>query len=140
MTTPPNGATASPPPVLTRVVSNPVFNDRDEPITWAVRAPHPFVPETYTVVRMFIDLGGVEIYSLANDGKSGMRNIIPTSKIRFTEEAMGFDVFKEELEAAMYAGAPVGPLSAADDDDDDDDDDEPEPELDEPDAPTPITS
>ena len=127
MTSPPNGTTVSSPPVLTRVVSNPVFNDRDEPITWAVRAPHPFVPETYTVVRMFIDLGGVEIYSLASDGKSGMRNIIPTSKIRFTEEAMGFDVFKEELEAAMYAGAPVGPLSA-DDDDDDDDNDESEPE------------
>lgn len=124
MTTPP----VSSPPVLTRVVSNPVFNDRDEPITWAVRAPHPFVPDEYTVVRMFIDLGGVEIYSLAKDGRSGMRNIIPTSKVRFTEEAMGFDVFKEELEAAMYAGAPVGPLSADDDDDDDEDEGESEPE------------
>jgi hypothetical protein len=128
MTMPSNGATTSPPPVLTRVVSNPVFNDRDEPITWAVGAPHPFVPETYKVIRMFIDLGGVEIYSLSADGKSGMRNIIPTSKIRFTEEAMGFDVFKEEIEAAMYSGAPVGPLSADDDDDDDDDDEPGEPE------------
>ena len=135
MTTPPNGATTSPPPVLTRVVSNPIFSDREEPITWSVRVAHPLIPE-YTIVRMFIDLGGVEIYSLANDGKSGMRNIIPTSKIRFIEEAMGFDVFKEELEAAMYAGAPVGPLSADDDDDDDDEPEEPE----EPEAPAPITS
>ena len=120
MTTPPNGATVSPPPALTRVVSNPIFSDRDEPITWAVRTPHPII-DTYMVVRMFADLGGVEIYSLSTDGKSGMRNTIPTSKIRLVEEAMPFDVFKEELEAAMYSGAPVGPLSAADDDDDDDD-------------------
>jgi hypothetical protein len=130
MTTPPNGATTSPPPALTRVVSNPIFSDRDEPITWAVRTLHPII-DTYTVVRMFADLGGVEIYSLSTDGKSGMRNTIPTSKIRLIEEAMPFDVFKEELEAAMYASAPVGPLSA---DDDDDDDDEPEPE--EPETPT----
>jgi hypothetical protein len=134
-----------PAPMLTRVVSNPIFSDLEEAITWAVGQPHPLVPDAYKVIRMFIDLGGVEIYSMSLDGKNGMRNIIPTSKIRFTEEAMPLGVFGEELYAAEAEGAPVGPLSAGDGDDDDDGDDEPEPDLDEPEAassngPAPITS
>jgi hypothetical protein len=76
---------------------------------------------------MFVDLGGVEIYSMSIDGKNGMRNIIPTSKIRFTEEAMPLNVFGEELYAAEFAAAPVGPL-AVDNDDDDDEDDNDDPE------------
>jgi hypothetical protein len=124
-------------PILTRVVSNPIFSDREEAITWAVGQPHPLVPDAYKVIRMFIDLGGVEIYSLSLDGKNGMRNTIPTGKIRFTEEAMPLNVFGEELYAAESEGAPVGPLSAGDSDDDDDDDDEPEPENDESDTPAP---
>jgi len=119
-------ATQIPAPVLNRVVSDPILSDRGESIIWAINAPHPLVPELYRVIRMFIDSGSVEIYSLSSDGKNGMRNIIPTSKIRLTEEAMQLVVFGEELYAAEFAGAPVGPLAA--DSDDDDDDDEPEPD------------
>jgi hypothetical protein len=123
-------------PILTRVVSNPIFNDREDAITWAINAPHPLVP-AYKLIRMFIDLGGVEIYSLSLDGRSGMRNIIPTDKIRFIEEAMPVPVFGEELYAAESAAAPVGPLSvdSGDDDEDDDGGDEPESDQDEPTGP-----
>lgn len=121
-------------PMLTRVVSSPIFSERDAAITWGVGAPHPLVPETYKVIRMFVDRGGVEVYSVSNDGKSGMRNLIPMERVRFIEEAMPLDVFVEELDAAESAG----------DDDDDDDPDEPE-FLDEPETaptngPTPAAS
>lgn len=130
MTTPPNGATTSP-PTLKRVISDSILSEGGEPILWEIHAPYPLLPETYVVVRMFMDLGCVEIYSASIDGKNGIRNCIPTNKIRFTEESMGLSVFKEELDAAAYADAPVGPLSAPDDDGDNGD----EPESDEPEKP-----
>lgn len=106
-------------PMLTRVVSSPIFSDRDPAITWGIGAPHPLVPDTYKVIRMFVDRGGVEVYSVSSDGKNGMRNLIPMERVRFIEEAMPLDVFVDELDAAESAG--------------DDDDDEPdEPENDEP--------
>jgi hypothetical protein len=110
-------------PMLTRVVSSPIFSDREQAITWGIGAPHPLVPDTYKVIRMFVDRGGVEVYSVSADGKNGMRNLIPMERVRFIEEAMPLDVFVEELDAAESAG-------------DDDDDDEPEETefLDEPEA------
>jgi hypothetical protein len=122
-----------PAPMLTRVVSAPLFNSRDEAVTWTVGQAHPLL-DTYKVIRMFIDLGGVEIYS--SDGKNGVRHIIPSSMVRFAEEAMALNTFGEELYAAEAEGAPVGPLSAGDDDDDDDPDDEPDEPDDEPETPT----
>lgn len=139
MTTPngsPNNVVSLPapqPPMLTRVVSDPLFNDQPDALVWALGGPHPLVPDTYKVLRMFVDRGGVEIY--ATDGKSGMRNLIPTSKVRFTEEAMPLNIFAEELYAAEAAAAPVGPLSAEAEADDDDDDDEPGPDPDETEEP-----
>ena len=89
-------------PMLTRMVSNCLFpesNGKEVPTTWIVGQPHPLVPEM-KIVRMFVDRGGVEIYSVSGDGKTGMRNLVPMSWIRLTEEAMPLDVFIEELEAA----------------------------------------
>lgn len=130
-------------PMLTRVVSDPIFSQREEAMTWAIGAAHPLVPETYKVIRMFADRGGVEIYSVSSDGKNGMRNLIPTDKVRFIEEAMPLDVFGDELYAAEGAAAPVGPLSVESEDDDEPEpaepdflDDEPAPEN----GSTPITS
>lgn len=112
-------------PMITRVISNSLLPDDqgDKPITWVLGAPHPLVPDT-TVVRMFVDRGGVEIYSKPNDNKVGMRNLIPMSWIRLIEEAMPIHVFVEELAAA----------EADDDDDGDGDSDpaEPSPEHDVP--------
>lgn len=122
---------AAHPPILRRVVSDPIFNEQPEALVWTHLAPHPLAGP-YKVIRMFFDRGGVEIYSVSDDGKAGMRNCIPTSRIRFTEEAMPLDVFAGELNAAEFEAAPVGPLSveASDDDDEDDEDEtEPEPEL-----------
>lgn len=107
------------PPMLTRVVSEPIFNDREENLIWALGGPHPLGPDTYKVIRMFADRGGVEIY--LSDGKNGVRNIIPRDKVRFIEEAMPLDIFAEELYAAEAAAAPVGPLSVESEDDDEDD-------------------
>lgn len=109
-------------PMLTRMVSDPLFPDtkqqvmacphckqnlsiplpsadKQEPVTWIVGQPHPLVPDM-KVMRMFIDGGGVEVYSVSNDGKAGMRNLVPIGSVRLTEEAMPLDVFAEELAAA----------------------------------------
>ena len=77
---------SAPIPVLNRVVSDPIFNDQKEALVWTLKGPHPLVPETYVIVRMFIDRGGVEIYAMSKDGQKGMRNIVPTSRVRFIEE------------------------------------------------------
>jgi len=103
-------------PMLTRVVSNPIFSSdpkKDNPVTWTLGSPHPMIP-TVKVVRMFVDRGGVEIYSATDDGSAGMRNWIPDVQIRLTEEAMPMDVFVEELAAA----------EAGDDDDDEEEEEE----------------
>jgi hypothetical protein len=52
------------------------------------------------VMRMFIDRGGVEVYSVSGDGRTGVRNLVPMSMIRLIEEAMPLEVFIEELDAA----------------------------------------
>jgi hypothetical protein len=94
-------------PMLTRMISSALFpeNGREEPVTWVVGKPHPLVPDV-RVVRMFVDRGGVEVYSVTADGSSGMRNLIPMSRIRLIEEAMPLEVFIEEL-AAAEDDAPV---------------------------------
>jgi hypothetical protein len=88
-------------PMLTRMVSHALFaeNGKENPVTWVVTKPHPLVPEM-RVVRMFVDRGGVEIYSVSADGANGMRNLIPMTQIRLIEEAMPLDVFIDELAAA----------------------------------------
>lgn len=116
-------------PMLTRMVSNPIFPSgepvgKEEPITWILGKPHPFMPGM-EVMRMFVDRGGVEIYSVSSDRHSGTRNMIPMTQVRIIEEAMPLDVFIEELAAAEG------------DDDEPDDPDEPvDPETPEP-APAP---
>lgn len=107
-------------PVVTRMISNsllPNSEGKDEAITWVLGQPHPLSPDT-VVVRMFIDRGGVEVYSKPHDNRLGVRTLIPMSCVRLVEEAMPFHVFVEELTAAEQ------------DDDDDPDGDafgEPEP-------------
>lgn len=108
-------------PTITRVVSH--WRDpktAEEPIMWIVGQPHPLIGEGMTVVRMFVDDRGAEIYSCSKDGKSGMRNQIPGEFIRIVEEYMPPDVFVSELEAAE-AGPPG--------DDDDDDDERPHEQI-----------
>lgn len=85
----------------------------DEPITWQLGQPHPLVPEA-KIVRMFLNDDGAEIYSMSEDCKICMRNAIPINGIRFSEEAMPFQIFSEEIDAAES---------------DEDDDDEGDPEL-----------
>jgi hypothetical protein len=106
-------------PMLTRMISNALFpeNGREDPVTWVVSHTHPLVPDM-RVVRMFVDRGGVEIYAISSDGKSGMRNLIPMSMVRLVEEAMPINVFVAELEAS----------ESAEDDDDGFEEDEPIPE------------
>lgn len=109
-------------PMLTRMISHALFPEKDrhrvgcphcnqtvefdrskqeesEPVTWVVSQPHPLIPDM-KVIRMFVDRGGVEVYSISSDGRNGMRNLIPMSWVRLTEEAMPLDVFADELEAA----------------------------------------
>jgi len=121
-------------PMLTRMVSNPLFPDtksqvmacphckqslsipvpppgKEEPITWIVGDRHPLVPDM-KVIRMFIDDTGVEVYSVSADGKAGMRNLVPITSVRLVEEAMPLDVFAEELaDAEEDDSGPEGPES-----------------------------
>jgi hypothetical protein len=112
-------------PMLTRMISDPLFpemkpqvmgcphckqsisipvpSDKEEPITWIVGKNHPLVPNM-NVMRMFVDRGGVEVYSVASDGKAGMRNLVPMDSVRLIEEAMPLDVFVEEMTAAEDEG------------------------------------
>lgn len=92
-------------PMVTRMVSNPIFPP-DKPadtienaITWVVSQGHPLVPKMH-VVRMFISDVGVEIYSVSEDKKNGIRNFMPMALVRFVEEAMPLEVFINELEEA----------------------------------------
>jgi len=89
-------------PMLTRMICDNFFFDKKSEIlqiTWAIGQPHPLVPSAQ-VVRMFIDQGGVEIYSVSGDKRTGMRNLVPMHRVRLTEEAMPLDIFIEELTAA----------------------------------------
>jgi len=99
-------------PMLKLVISNMITsNDSKEGVLiWMVGKQHPFVPEA-NVVRMFIDRGGVDIYSVSQDAKSAMRDFVPMHHIRLIQEAMPIDVFAEELAEA----------EAGEDDDGDDD-------------------
>lgn len=113
-------------PMLTRMITHPLFPEKDrhrvgcphcnqtiefdrskqeepEPITWVVSQPHPLIPDM-KVIRMFLDSDGVEVYSMSSDGRTGMRNTIPTPLVKLTEEAMPLDVFIDELEDAEHDG------------------------------------
>jgi hypothetical protein len=98
-------------PMVTRVISSALFPDskgKEDPVAWVVSQPHPLVPQV-NVVRMFLDRGGVEVYSVSHDGKAGMRNLIPISHVRLVEEAMPIDVFIEELSAAENGDDEIEP-------------------------------
>jgi hypothetical protein len=64
------------------------------------------------VVRMFVENGGIAVYSAADDGSTGMRNLIPLDRTRLVEEAMPLEVFIDEL------GQAESDANFADDDDD----------------------
>jgi hypothetical protein len=99
-------------PMLTRMISDPVFpaekGKLDEPVMWTVGRQHPFVPEM-SVVRMFVDRGGVEIYSVSNDNTSGARTLIPMDRVRLIEEAMPIDIFVDEIDSAENDDEPDEP-------------------------------
>jgi len=86
-------------PMLTRMITNNFFSEtgKESAVTWIVGKEHPLVPEM-KVMRMFIDRGGVEVYSASNDGHTGMRNVVPMSWVRLIEEAMPIDVFATEMD------------------------------------------
>ena len=119
-------------PMVTRMISHPLFpldpkqqvvgcphckqsisvpdpsKENAEPITWIVGQPHPLLHDL-KVMRMFVDDGGVEVYSVTSDGKSGIRNLVPMGSIRLVEEAMPLPVFLEQMEIAEEENAPPEP-------------------------------
>lgn len=91
---------------------------KDDVVHWAVSGDHPFIPGM-RIMRMFIVDNTVEVYSMMGDGVTCMRDTIPMSRVRLTQEGMPGKVFVEELHNA----------EAADDETDDEfgpDDTEPE--------------
>lgn len=71
--------------------------EEPEPIFWLVSKPHPFVPDM-KIVRMFKIRDIVNVYSVSNDEKVGMRDRVPMQSVRLLEDGMPFDVFIEEME------------------------------------------
>lgn len=101
------GITLPPPtyPMVVHMISNPMFPPdvdpqgrvaKEEPIAWVISKAHPFVPK-FTVMRMFLDGGVVEVYSVSDDHKVGMRDVIPIHTVRLVQESMPLDIFVEEL-------------------------------------------
>jgi len=108
------------------MISDPLFppdanaqDKSEQPVTWVVSHVHPLVP-SMKIVRMFIDGTGIAIYSVSDDGITGMRNLVPMDRTRLVEEAMPMEVFVEEIADAEEAAGPMG-------DDNDDEDDAPSP-------------
>lgn len=98
-------------PMVVHMISSPMFPPGDEigpngqptgrpgkeePIAWVISKAHPFVPK-FTVMRMFLDGGVVEVYSISDDHKVGMRDVIPIHTVRLVQESMPLDIFVEEL-------------------------------------------
>lgn len=136
MTMPAN-AQKFPFPVLKMMFTDNVIPDGSpkEAILWQTDGPHPYAPHM-RIRRMFADRGGVEVYAATEDGRACTRDIIPMKRVRIIQEWMDPNIFIEELRAAEYEAAPVGPLSVEDTGADDEPDPEPgtgEPDLDEPD-------
>lgn len=96
---PPEAPAPAPPPAPGAPVPAPVAAPPAEPLTWVVSHAHPLVPQM-KVVRMFVEALGIAVYSVALDGTTGMRNLIPTGRTRFVEEAMPLEVFIDELAIA----------------------------------------
>ena len=86
---------------------------------WIVSEKHPYVPDL-SVMRMFNDRGGIEIYSASSDAKSCIRDFVPMARVRLSQEAMPVDVYVDELRAAELG------------DGDEEEDESVEPEPDEP--------
>jgi len=86
---------------------------KEEPVQWVVGEGHPLVPNT-RVMRMFVEDGVVEVYSVSTDtkGTAGMRNLVPMDHVILVEEAMPFDVFVELLTEAEGLGAEPGEKAA----------------------------
>lgn len=91
---------------------------REDPMVWTVSHPHPLKPGT-TIIRMFDSGDSVDVYSVSDDGKSGLRHVIPAARVRILEEVMPISVF-----ASQIALAESKVNEDEDDDDEDDDDDE----------------
>lgn len=102
-------------------ISVPMPGDKtkDDPVVWTVGQPHPFTLSgaNMRVLRILIEEGSVEVYSVSDDGKNGMRHTIPMEWIRFTEEAMAPDHFFKELEAAELGGGDGEPEEPEDEED-----------------------
>lgn len=103
-------------PILSRLVTESILENSDEPVVWVLGGAHPFVDRA-KIMRMFIDRGRVtsspqgeldgnnagvvEIYSAPEqDAVEGLRHTIPLNAVRLVEEVMPIDVFVEELAAA----------------------------------------
>ncbi len=111
-------------PICNRVVSDHPLEPGAPPVVWQFVPqefqPHPLVAGL-KIVRMFVVPNvGVEVYAADKDGKIGVRNIIPWSRVRLAEEMMDASTFVSEIEAGEEG---------------DEDDDDPEPNQ--PGAPAP---
>ena len=123
-------------PMVVHMISNPMFPaepaapgtppNREEPVHWVISKNHPFVPN-FRVMRMFLDRGGVEVYSVFEADKIGMRDVIPMHNVRLVQESMPIDIFVEEL-------------AAAEEEDGDEPDLEPEPEPEPTPGPAPVAN
>lgn len=103
-------------PHCQKAVTIPVPVAAKEPVTWIIGGPHPLLADMKVIAMYLVD-DGVDVYSVALDGKSGIRNFVPSKTMRLTQDTMPLHVFAKELNAAE---------TGEDDDEGEDEPEEPE--------------
>ena len=66
-------------------------------LTWQTQKKHPIIDGCFVQRIFMLPDGALAIYSATEDGKVGMRNIIPKEHVRYTQETMPPDIFIEEI-------------------------------------------
>lgn len=118
-------------PTITRLISKSLISEKDDTVVWVLSQQHPLESEA-KIIRMYSFDNNVEIYSVTNDGSSGMRDVIPMGHVKLIQEMMPIDTLSEEMQKSQD--------SSSEDDDEDEDEDEYEDEEDLVETESPVVS
>lgn len=75
-------------------------NGAEAVILWQVGELHPYASNVRVSRMFFSRVGGVAVYSAADNGDGCVRDLIPMNRIRIVQEVMPFEVFAEEIDIA----------------------------------------
>ena len=98
-------------PVVNRVLADPL-DGGTEGLIWEINKAHPMF-DGFTVIRMFVSEGQVEIYSTPSAGpaKMGLRHTVPMSRVRAVEEFLDPATFVAEIAELERGDEPSEPIA-----------------------------